>query len=50
MKYNQIIGGDGDFRDSIKTVQYDIVAMIANESSNKGKNDDRENTSKKRNR
>ena len=51
MKYNQIMGPDDDCSSSITTVQDNIVAMIDNGSNdNKRKNDDRENTSNKRNR
>ena len=49
LKYNQIMGRDGDFGGSITTVQDDIVAMIAKNGNNhKRKNDDQENTSTKR--
>ena len=49
LKYNQIMGRDGDFGGSITTVQDDIVAMIAKNGNNhKRKNDDQESTSTKR--
>ena len=43
LKYNQIMGRDGDFGGSITTVQDDIVAMIAKNGNNhKRKNDEQE--------